>query len=73
MDENILSRIYKAYQKYVPSPLVQSTILGGLTVPAVYLTNKFMYNRLKRLAQDPRAAMLAGLTPQQAVESLQEF
>lgn len=63
---NILSDIYKTYQKYVPTPLHQSFLVGGLTVPAVYLANKFMYNRLKRLAQDPRAAMLVGLTPQQA-------
>ena len=70
---NILSDIYKTYQKYVPTPLHQSFLVGGLTVPAVYLANKFMYNRLKRLAQDPRAAMLAGLTPQQAYQSLQQM
>lgn len=52
---------------------MQSAVLGGLTVPAIYFANKFAYNRLKRLAQDPRAAMLAGLTPQQAVEALQQF
>lgn len=73
MSSNILSDIYSKYQEHVKSPLVQSAILGGITVPAVYLTNRLIYNRLKRLAQDPRAAMLAGLTPQQAVESLQEF
>ena len=67
---NILSQIYKAYQKAVPSPIAQSLILGGLTVPALYLTNKLTYNRLKRLAQDPRAAALAGLTPKEAQDSL---
>ena len=73
MSENILSSIYKKYQKAIPSPLHQSLLLGGLTVPAMYMANKFIYNRMKRLAQDPRAAMLAGLTPQQAQESLQEM
>ena len=71
--ENIISDLYRTYQKYVPSPLHQSFLIGGLTVPAVYLTNKFLYNRMQRLAQDPRAAMLAGLTPQQAQESLKQM
>lgn len=66
MKDNIISNLYKKYQSAVPSPLHQSLLVGGLTVPVMYLANKFMYNRLKRLAQDPRAAMLAGLTPREA-------
>ena len=73
MKDNIISNLYKKYQSAVPSPLHQSLLVGGLTVPVMYLANKFMYNRLKRLAQDPRAAMLAGLTPREAQQSLQEM
>ena len=70
---NIVSDIYRTYQKYVPNPLAQGAIFAGLSVPAVYLTQRIAYNRLKRLAQDPRAAMLAGMTPQQAQASLQQM
>lgn len=70
---NILYDIYRKYQKYIPNPLTQGAVFAGLTIPAVYLTQKIIYNRLKRLAQDPRAAMLAGMTPQQAQASLQQM
>lgn len=70
---NIIHDIYKKYQEIIPNPLAQGTLFAGLTIPAVYFTQRLAYNRLKRLAQDPRAAMLAGMTPQQAKESLQQM
>lgn len=70
---NIVHDIYRKYQQLIPNPLAQGAIFACLTVPAVYLTQRLAYNRMKRLAQDPRAAMMAGMTPQQAIDSLQEM
>lgn len=70
---NIIADIYKKYQTYVPNPLAQGAILASLAIPGLYLTRKLAYNRLKRLAEDPRAAMLAGMTSQQAQQSLDQM
>lgn len=70
---NIIQDIYRKYQEHIPNPLTQGAIFAGLTVPAVYFTQRLAFNRLKRLAQDPRAAMLAGMAPQQAQASLRQM
>lgn len=71
--DNPIAQIYRGYQKIVPSPIAQGAILAALTIPGTYLANRIIYNRAKRLAQDPRTAAAAGLTPQKARQTVQDI
>lgn len=72
MAANPIAQTYARYKHIAPNPIAQSALLAAVLIPMAYAVKKPFYNQLKDLAADPRVAALLGVTPEDAVRSVEE-